>query len=295
MRNASGALISLLNTADEFAVADCLTIVQANGVITRLTSASQPIVVVSQYDNASHTFNPTFPFTRGQTKLVIGTEVDSLRVTLSPDPVANLLGGIPWPAAARAGALDNAEVLLEKCIMATFGVTTPGTLILFWGIVGSPQLSRSTLILDVQSEITLLQAQFPRNVYQPGCLNTLYDAACTLSGASFADTGTVSSGTTASLVKTNSNKAATYFDLGALTFTSGALNGKTFPVKSYALPSASHGEFTPVYELPVAPSPGDTWSAVAGCDKKQSTCTTKFSNLVHFRGLPVIPAAETAR
>lgn len=292
MRNASAALIALLNSAAEFAVADCLTIVQQDGTITRLTNNSQPVTVVSQYDGLSHTFNPTFPFSRGETKLVIGTEVDSLRVTLSPDPVANLLGGIPWPAAAAVGALDNAEVLLEKCIMATFGVTTPGTLILFWGMVGSPQLSRSTIILDVQSDLILLQSQFPRNIYQPGCLNTLFDAACTLSRAAFLVASHANAGSTVASINTALGQATGYFDLGTITFTSGVLDGMTRQVRSFV---NAGGVVVPMIAFPDVPANGDTFDIVPGCDKKLTTCNVKFTNLAHFRGLPVIPAAETAR
>lgn len=290
MRNASAALIALLNGSTEFAVADCLTIIQADGTITRLTSNSQPVTVVSQYDGLSHTFNPTLPFSRGATKLVIGTEVDHLSVTLSPDPAANLLGGIPWPAAARAGALDNAEVLLEKCIMATFGVTTPGTLILFWGVVGTPTLSRSTVVLEVQSDLILLQSQMPRNLYQPGCLNSLFDGGCTLVRASFLQTGNAQTGSTASEVEIDVTEVDGFFDQGTITFTSGANDGESRFIRAHA-----SDVVTVAPPFPTAPVNGDDFEIVPGCDKKLETCDLKFSNLAHFRGFPVIPAAESAR
>lgn len=290
MRNASASLIALLNSADQFAVADCLTIVQQDGTITRLTSATEPVTVESQYDGLDHTFVPTLPFTRGATKLVIGTEVDSLQVTLSPDPVANLLGGIPWPAAARAGALDGAEVLLEKCIMPAFGDTTPGTIILFWGTVGSPEISRSTITLQVQSDIVLLQAQMPRNIYQPGCLNSLFDAGCTLSRAAFLQTGEAQTGSTEDDIEIDVSEGDGYFDLGTITFTSGVNAGLSRLIRSHA-----SDVVTLVVGFPAAPAAGDDFEIVPGCDKLLTTCDAKFSNLAHFRGMPVIPAAETAR
>jgi uncharacterized phage protein (TIGR02218 family) len=292
MRNASAALIALLNSATQLEVADCLTIIQADGTISRFTSASFPVVVVSQYDNASHTFLPGLPFARGDTKLVIGTEVSSLTVTLSPDPVANLLGGIPWPAAAALGALDNAEVLLEKAITSSWDSFTPGTLILFWGMVGSPVLSRSTIVLNVQSDMVILQSQFPRNIYQPGCLHTLFDAGCTLSRAAFLVSNSASSGSTVSSIRTALTQADDYFNLGSITFTSGVNAGLTRFVRSFA---HTNGVVVPVIAFPDAPANGDTFDIVPGCDKKLTTCNVKFSNLTHFRGLPVIPAAEAAR
>jgi uncharacterized phage protein (TIGR02218 family) len=295
MRNASAALIALLNSNRQLATADVLTIVHQDGSITRLTNLDQPVTVVSQYDNGSHTFNPTFPFTRGQTKLVIGTEVDSLELTLSPNPSTDLIYNLPWPAAARLGLLDGVEVLLEKVVMSDFIDTTPGTLILFWGRVGTPTISHSTLALEVQSYLVLLQSQLPRNVYQPGCLHTLFDSGCGLNRATYQHTGTIQAGSTRLVLKTDMDQADGFFDLGVLKFTSGALNGQSFPVDSYELPTANDGIFTLVVDLPSLPGIGTSFECYPGCDKTQATCTTKFSNLARFRGYPVVPAPESAR
>lgn len=290
MRHASSTLIALLNSQSQFQVADVLTIIPASGSILRYTSASQSLSVVSQYDNLSHTFTP-FPFTRGQTRLVIGTEVDDLSLTLGDEVV----GGSRLADLARQGYFDNAEILLEKVIMQTFGVTTPGTLILFWGNASTVVASKTTVQFTVQAELNILQNQFPRNVFQPGCLHSLFDAGCTLNPASFLDSVTCRTGSTTTQINTTSNRASTYFDLGVVTFTSGVLNGLSFPVRSYSLPGANQGIFVPLYKMPSAPANGDTLHALPGCDKKLTTCNTKFSNLAHFRGYPVVPAPETAR
>jgi uncharacterized phage protein (TIGR02218 family) len=290
MRNASPALIALLNSNQELIAADCLTIVQQSGVITRLTNFDVPVTVVSQYDNASHTFSPTFPFTRGRTKIVVGTEVDTLALTLQPDPVTNLLAGVPWPAAVRAGALDGAEILLEKVIMASVGATTPGTLILFWGQAGPISSSRSQVSIEVQSDMVRLQAQFPRNVYQPGCLHSLFDTGCTLNRASYVQTGTVVAGSTSTNVNISVVQANGYFDLGTITFTSGPNSGLSRLVKHHA-----SNAVLLISPLPTAPLAGNTFSIVPGCDKTQSTCATKFSNAVNFRGFPSVPSPESAR
>jgi hypothetical protein len=46
--------------------------------------------------------------------------------------------------------------------------------------------------------------------------------------------------------------------------------------------------------LGFVPAPGDTFIAYPGCDKTQSTCSGKFSNLVNFGGSPYIPVPETS-
>ena len=37
---------------------------------------------------------------------------------------------------------------------------------------------------------------------------------------------------------------------------------------------------------------GDTFNAIAGCDKTISTCIAKFNNAVNFRGEPYVPGMD---
>lgn len=306
MRNASSTLISLLNSASQVYVADLLTITPVAGSAVYLTSAQTDITITSQVDNASHTFKsggtdasgttrPTF--SRGGTKLVIGTEVDSLDITLMSNIVATV-GGLPWTQQARLGYLDGARIALERAFTATWGDWSAGTLITFWGRVASVKPSRNTVSLTVNSDLVLLQQQLPRNVYQAGCLHNLYDTGCTLVKASFTVSGSVSSGSTASAIKTNRTEADGYFALGGITFTSGVNNGLTRTVKSFA---NTNGLFVPVAPFPSAPGAGDTFTAFPGCDKQIAdptgdvtlgTCKVKFNNLQHARGYPFVPSPE---
>jgi len=54
------------------------------------------------------------------------------------------------------------------------------------------------------------------------------------------------------------------------------------------------GAFTLFDAMPRALQVGDTYSVYAGCDKLFSTCKTKFSNGVNFRGEPHIPGIDEA-
>src|SRR5258706_3907454 len=105
MRAASGALISLLNSSVQFLIADCLTITQHDGTVTRLTNADFDVVA------NGFTFLSSGPrFTRGKTKLVLAITVDTMDLQIFPQ-ISDLLGGIPWPQAAAAGALDGARIM----------------------------------------------------------------------------------------------------------------------------------------------------------------------------------------
>jgi hypothetical protein len=89
-----------------------------------------------------------------------------------------------------------------------------------------------------------------------------------------------------------SQPSSGWFTQGLITFTSGALNGTTWAVSSFTNTTGSNGTFTVVPVMPVAPSPGDTWSALPGCDKTMTTCIQKFNNLVHIAAHPFIPLPE---
>ncbi|MCU0624551.1 MAG: phage BR0599 family protein, partial [Gemmatimonadaceae bacterium] len=80
------------------------------------------------------------------------------------------------------------------------------------------------------------------------------------------------------------------FDLGIVRFTSGALSGVSRVVRSHV---QSGGVLRLVAPLPAAPAPGDGIAVTPGCDKRQATCSSKFSNLARFRGYPYIPVPET--
>ena len=287
MRAASGALIALLNNSSEFQVADLLTITQINGAITRLTSADFDVIA------NSHTYLSSGPkFSRSMTKLIIGLEVDSMTLTMYCDPVNDLLGGIPWPAAAVNGALDGARVVVEKAFMGSggWGDTTPGTFIVFSGQVATLTPSRQQIDLEVKSDLTLLDLQMPRNLYQAGCVHSLYDSGCTLVKATFTDAGTVTSGSTLQTVNFTSAKATGYYDLGTLLWLTGANAGALVTVQHFV----TGGIVTLQVNLIAVPAIGDTFSIAPGCSKTQAVCSGTFGNLGHFRGFPYVPLPESA-
>jgi len=71
---------------------------------------------------------------------------------------------------------------------------------------------------------------------------------------------------------------AGYFDFGNITFTSGLNAGRTFPIKAYV-----EGQFSLYMPLPKLAAVGDTYTAVAGCDKSRATCIEKFDNIENRR------------
>lgn len=82
--------------------------------------------------------------------------------------------------------------------------------------------------------------------------------------------------------------SSSFFAQGVITFKSGVNSGLQRSVASGA-----SGIVTLVERVPVAPSAGDTFHIVPGCDKASNTCSNKFGNLIHFGGFPNIPNPET--
>lgn len=293
MRNASPALVALLNGSDQVLVADCLTLVLVDGTTLRLTAADADVVLDTR------TFTAGVPFQRTKTRLSIGLDVDSLTLTLWPRAGRDALLGRPWPAAVADGVLDGARVVVERAFFAAPDTPAVGALIQFGGRVGQASPARSSILCEVQSDLELLAQPSPRHVYQAGCLHTLFDNGCALSKIAWTYFGTVGAGgdvrtvVPATLARDSANAlgaADGFFDLGTVTFTSGVNAGVTRAVQRWASGRVALG-----LPLRTAPAVGDTFTMSPGCDKTQATCSAKFQNLGRFRGYPYTPKPEALR
>lgn len=256
--------------------------------VWRFTSGEVPITV------GGHTFGTQLLITRGSTRQKAGIEVQALDLEMAPQfdhPAGALdINGVPFLKAVNEGALDGARILFEKAFLSSLDDTTPGTLPWFQGRVASAQAGGQVARVLVHSDLELLNVAMPRHVLQTGCLHTLYGPSCGLNRASFEIAGTVSSGATAISVPSSLTNPDGHFDLGILRFTSGVNNGLQRVVRSYL---NSFGQMRLVAPLPSVPSAGDAFVVTPGCDKRQSTCSSKFSNLSRFRGYPYVPVPET--
>jgi len=281
MRTASGALVTLLNTATQLAFADLYTFTLSGGQVLRYTSADKAIT----YNGNTWGIGPIIR--RSKTKLNVGIAVDSLDLRLSADALV-LVNSVPMMQFMAQGGLDGARCKLERVFMADWNTAPAGSIVLFPGRINDVIMTRYEAQITVQSDLELLDANVPRNLYQPSCMNTLYDAACGKNRAALTVTGTVSGTPTKTVMTTSRAEATSYFDLGVITFTSGQNNGQSRTVKSFA-----GGVVTLINPLPFAPAAGDAFTMYPGCDKTMSTCNTKFANVIRFRGQPFIPVPET--
>lgn len=279
----AGALATFLNTATQRVMADLLTITLLGGQVLRYSGADRAVTV------NGNTFALGPLIVRGRTTLKLGIEVDSLDITLSCDSSVQV-NGTPLLAFIRAGGFDGARVVLERGFGPDWVTGLVGTLVLFPGRVGQVLPTRYEAKIMVKSDMELLNVMVPRNVYQPGCLNTLFDPACGLSAATYTVSNAATSATDVTRTTFTSTlaQAAGYFDLGVVKFTSGLNSGVSRTVRSY-----TPGQLVTISPWPFAVGNGDTFSAYPGCNKTMPTCTSKFGNLLRFRGQPFVPIPET--
>lgn len=299
MKAASAATLAILSSG-QILRADLYAIGLVTGSTSFFTNYERPLNGVSVNGGAAQNYTGGWTVTRGATTQSVGLDAQELELTISPkwnNPGGPpLIAGYTLMQAARLGILDNAQVSYAKLFMmqpSGFNKldVSPGGVGWFHGIISDIDVGRFALQLKISSNIIVLnQTQMPKNLWQAGCVHTVYDPGCAITKAAFTSSGTVGTVTNNGLFNTNLTQANDYFDLGVITFTSGLNNGFQTTVKSYLHTS---GVVQTMLPFPGNVAPGDTFTIYPGCDRLQGTCTAKFSNLIHFKATPYVPVPET--
>ena len=290
MKPASTALQNLLASRQFFA-ADLYTFTLIGGGVLRYCAGDRDITAGG---NLFTSQGPRLDRKDNKAKChwKVGVEVDTLVFDVMPQ-ASDLVNGQPFLAACVQGAFDGAELQLERAFMASYGNTSVGTVILFVGRVAEVDLGRAIATFTINSHLELLNLQLPRDLWQPGCVNSLSDASCGVNLASFGVGGSAAAGSSASVVLASLGQATSYFDLGKITFASGANAGLTRSVKSWV--AGAPGSIALLAPLPNAPVAGDAFTIYPGCDKTlgPNGCA-KFANTARFKGYPYVPTPDTA-
>lgn len=284
-----GALATLLNSRAPLNKADIYTLTLAGGQVLRWSGADRALTVNSQV----YALGPKIK--RGRVRFVVGVEVSSLSVTLW-DEGGTLINGKPLLAFIRARGLFGARLKLSRVFWG-FGDAGPvGSLNWFPGRVSTCVVDRNEAQLQVKSDTELLDTMVPGEVYQPGCLNTVYDSACGADRAAFTFTAAATAATNVTRISFGHAMAqgSGFFDLGVIRFTSGANAGISRTVKQYL-----SGILTVLQPWPFPVAIGDAFSVEAGCNKALANANgcPKFHSaanvILRFRGQPFIPVPET--
>lgn len=284
-----GALVTLLNSRAPLVKADIYTLTLAGGTVLRWSGHDTPLTVNGQ----TYALGPKIK--RDRVRFVVGIEVNTLTVSLW-DEGATLINGRPLLAFIHARGLYGARLSLSRVFWG-FGDAGPvGSLLWFPGRVADATVDRNEARLVIKSDLEDLDTMVPAEVYQPGCLNDVYDPDCGADRAAFTVTG-AAVGTT-DITRTAFGHALAqpngYFDLGVVRMTSGANAGVSRTVKRYVTT-----QLNVLQPFPFAVANGDTFTLTAGCNKSKTDANgcPKFHSsanvILRFRGQPFIPVPET--
>jgi len=196
-------------------------------------------------------------------------------------------------AELRAGLFDYAQ-------MWTFRInwddtsTSSGIVKLAYGRLGEVQIRDEQAKIELRT-LTQILSNPIGSIYTPECRTSLGSTLCNVLTTSTVYTRT---GAIASIINNQnfsiSGDAAgqieSFYNYGKMTFSSGGNSGITMQILGYSTSNA-----VALYEpLPFTLSTGDTFTAVAGCDRRFATCKDRFSNKDNFRGFPHIPGMDKA-
>ena len=283
MKPASTALISLLNSSEQFIMADLYSFTLVGGSVLRYSAAPTPLTA----NGLTFALGPKFE--RSKIKVVIGVQVDELEVKVYPEST-DLIGDLPFLQAAWQGQLDGALLQLERAFMPAYGDTSPGTVVLFAGRISDVDCSRTGIDMKCRSHLELLNIQMPRRLWQSSCTHTFGDAMCQFDRSTMQATFSAGPGSSEAQIATSvSPTPSNLYIQGTIIGVTGANAGSSRTVANIA-----GGR---VYVKLAFLSPilvGDQFQLLPGCDRTLSTCTNVFNNAIHFGGFPFIPTPETA-
>ena len=287
MKSASAALIALLNSGEQFIMADLYTFTLVGGAtILRYSAAPTPIVA------NGYLFAVGPKFERSKTKVVIGTQVDEFDIKIYPE-ATDVVGSTPFLEAAWQGQFDGGLVQLERAFMGAdaggYGDTSAGTVILFSGRISDIDCSRTGVEMKCRSHLELLNIQMPRRLWQSSCTHVFGDAMCLFNRSSLAAMFSAANGSTTTVIQ-GAPTTATPYAQGTIIGITGGNAGYSRTISSFV----SGGTLTVKLAFLSSVAVGDQFQLLPGCDRTLATCTNVFNNALHFGGFPYIPTPETA-
>jgi len=231
-------------------------------------------------------------------------EVDQQSMMLTPNlnsAVPSTIAGVPFLVAVRQRAFDGAVVQRDRWffdpdILTPTGLPTPvGGMPMFYGYASSiDQLGRTQVLHKVKSALVMLDIQMPRNLFQPNCTYTVYSGSCGAVKSSFAQSGTVGTGPSASVIPWSGGVPGSIpFANGEIFMESGPAVNQTRTIRAY---DGTNIYLT--YPFTTAPLAGDTFKAYPGCNRADPLASGSVSDCIYFsrqssfRATPRVPQAE---
>lgn len=247
----------------------------------RYTSHNRPIEFSADGDNQTNTYDPVGSLNHTAREGSVGPRDANLDVSsyISSDAITE--------DDLRAGLYRHAKITmyLVDWMWPFLGAIATE---IYW--VGDTRWAESWWEAQLSSIGSKLRNVVGRT-YDRICNYALGDDQCGVSLAAYASSGSVTSiDTQRRQVQTSlTTKADNYFNHGRFLWTSGNNDDTESIVKDY---TQTNGVFQ--FQLATGKDiqVGDNFTAYAGCDRLQTTCDTKFSNLARHGGFGFMPGTS---
>lgn len=261
-------------------VCHCWRLTRRDGHVAGYTDHDRPLTV------GATLYAPQTGLAASEARDTLGLAVDTVDVegALSSDDISE--------EDIAAGLYDGATVE-----MFLVNWRQPDDFVLLRkATVGKITRSDGRFVAELESLVHALDRPSGRYVSR-SCDAELGDARCgfDLDNPDFSGAGTVEAREAPStLVVTGLDGfTAGWFMHGVLTWTAGENAGRSERVEEHRKDAAG----TTLVLRPgsgIVAAGGDTFSVVAGCDKKFAACKAKFANALNFRGFPHLPGNDAA-
>jgi uncharacterized phage protein (TIGR02218 family) len=253
-------------------LADLLKITRTDGEIFAFTSAADDVTIDSQLYTSAQGLNIS------SIEVSAGFAVDNLELTTLDD------GSVFTKADVLSGVWRNADFVISRY---NWKNPTDGVEVRMAGTVGEVNMHRGYITAELRGLQQYLQQPIG-SVSSKTCRARLGDALCAKDLTAFTHAGTVTSAASNQVFTASAMaQAADYFAEGILTWTGGVNSGLIVKVKGFA-----SGVFTLMLPMLQTITAGDTFSVVAGCQKRLTDCATKFDNVLNFQGEPHLPGID---
>ena len=253
-------------------LAVCWKLSLVGGTIMGFTDHTSDLTISSQLYKAATGFSPTSVETKDK------FSVDNLDVAGILDAAAITEADI------MAGKYDFAEI---EIFLVNVTDLSQGTVTQRRGWLGEVTMKNGQFVAEVRGLAQKLSQNIV-DLYSPTCRAVFGDGRCKANLASYTVGGTVNTVSSRQILISNSMmQAAGYFSGGEIQWITGANAGRRMEIKEFA-----NKQFTLVLPMPNNVAVGDTFNAIAGCDKTIASCIAKFNNAVNFRGEPYVPGMD---
>lgn len=267
------ALLDSHYSAGTTTLADLLKITRKDGAIYAFTSAAEDVTISGQLYTSAQGLNIS------SIEVSAGFAVDNLELTTLDD------GSVFTKLEVLSGVWRNADFVISRYNWQT---PTDGVEVRMAGTVGEVRLHRGYVTAELRGLQQYLQQPIG-SVTSKTCRARLGDTACTVNLATYTHAAAVTTATSQQVFTASAlTQAADYFAEGILTWTSGTNNGLSVKIKTHA----TGGVLTLSLPMLATVQVGDTFSAVAGCQKRLTDCSTKFNNVLNFQGEPHLPGID---